>query len=100
MRYYSGFLFFPTIVAGFCKFFRRTITADVAHCQGVEPQSYGTTFDFFAYDSNHNLVSMPLYHSIGSECDETWKIVFRLSKRYQAFKGRDASQLLTKIIYL
>lgn len=84
-EYYGGFLFVPSIAEHFCKFGRKTSTADAAHCEGVGPQSYGTTFEVMVYDSNHHVVPILFSHSVGSESEETWSHVFKAVQKIPGF---------------
>lgn len=84
-RYYSGLLFVPSTSAHFCSFGRLTTTADAAHCQGIGPQSYGTTFEVVGYDANNNLVPLLFYHYIGTESEESWRVVFTALKAISGF---------------
>ena len=83
--YYSGFVFVPSIASDFCESGRMTTSADAAHCQGCGPQSYGTTFEVVGYDATHNLVPLLFAHSVGTECEETWTIVFSKLKAVPGF---------------
>lgn len=48
-QYYGGFHFVPTVASHFCKHCRKMASSDAAHCQGVVPQSYETSFDAVIY---------------------------------------------------
>ncbi|CAN8065712.1 unnamed protein product [Agarophyton chilense] len=71
-RYHGGFLFVPSVAEQYCKKGRRTTAADAAQCDGVGPQSYGTTYEVVTYDTNHHLIPLLFAHFIGAECFETW----------------------------
>lgn len=75
-RYYGGFIFVPSIAAHICETGRKTCAADAAHCDGVGPQSYGTTFEVVCYDCNNHLIPIVFAHFVGPECLETWRHVF------------------------
>lgn len=75
--YYGGFLFIPSIAVHMCRTARMTAAADASHCQGVGPQSYGTTFEVILYDGNHHIVPILFAHAVGTESEETWSRVFR-----------------------
>lgn len=51
---------------------RRKSSSDASRCQGVGPQSYGTTPEVVLYDSNHKVVPILFSHSISMEWEETW----------------------------
>lgn len=78
MRSYYGFLFAPSISVGFSTVGRLTTTSDAAHWPGLGTPSCGTTFEVSPTTQN---TTFPLifYHSIGTDCDDTWRIVVRLS---------------------
>lgn len=80
MRYYSGVLFVTSIVARFCQCGILTTTADAGPCPVVWSEWYGTMFEVVAYNANRNHIPMIFYHFIGTECDNNWRIVCRLSK--------------------
>lgn len=54
-RYYGGFVFIPPVASHICATRRTTREADAAHCDGVGPKSYGTTFEVVAYGYNNHL---------------------------------------------
>lgn len=82
-RYYGGFWFIPTVATQYCQYGRKTASADAAHCEGIGPQSYGTTFEVVTYDANNHLLPVFFGHFVGAECYEYWKTVF------DAMKGID-----------
>lgn len=90
--YYGGFVFTPSIASHMCKEGRLTMAADAAHCEGVGPQSYGTTFEVVGYDTNNHLIPLVFGHSVGPECYEFWKIIFDACA---AIDGFDIAQRTT-----
>lgn len=82
-RYNSGIIFVPNVARQFIKEGRKTFAADVAHCDGVGPQAYGTTFEVVTYDTNMHLLSLLFALFMGAECHEYWKIVFEECKNLE-----------------
>lgn len=74
--YYAGFVFVPNIARHMCDTGRKTCSADAAHCQGVGPQSYGTTFEVVSYDGNNHVTPLCFAHYVGTESAESWETVF------------------------
>ena len=74
--YYSGFVFVPSIASHFCKYGSATTAADAAQCQGCGPQSYGTTYEVVGYDANHSTLPLFFAHTVGTESEESWTMVF------------------------
>lgn len=83
--YYSVFGFVPSIAPDVCELGQMTTNADAAHCQGCGPQSYRTTFEVLRYDANHHLVLLLFADSVGTECEETWTLVFSMLKCVPVF---------------
>ena len=84
-KYYSGFVFVPSIASHFCKYGRAATAADAAHCHGCRPQSYGTTYEVIGYDANHSIAPLLLAHTVGTESEESWTMVFTNLKRVPEF---------------
>ncbi|PXF40085.1 hypothetical protein BWQ96_10211 [Gracilariopsis chorda] len=84
-RYYGRLLFVPSVAAAYCQYGRRTAAADAAHCDGVGPQSYGTTFEVVTYDTNMHLLPLLFAHFIGTEDYGTWEKVFEECKLIPGF---------------
>lgn len=68
--YYSGIVFVPSVSKTYFLNERITTAADTACCDGVGPQSKGTTFEVVTYDTNINLLQLSFAHFIGAECQE------------------------------
>lgn len=64
---------------------RMTTTADVAHCEGHGPQSYGTIFEAAIYDTNNHICPLLFDHSVGTEREETWMPIFQAMADLDAF---------------
>lgn len=76
-QYYAGFIFMPSICKHMAATCRKTSAADAAHCQGLGPQSYGTTYEVVLYDTNNHITPICFAHSVATENGETWKSVFQ-----------------------
>ena len=85
-RYNGGFVFVPSIAEHICHTGRATTTTDAAHCDGVGPQSYGTTFGVLGYDCNSHLVLTLFAHHVGAECLETWALVLETCSKISGFE--------------
>lgn len=83
--YYAGFTFTASIAEHMAQKCRKVSSADAAHCQGVGPQSYGTTFEMVLYDTNNHLVPIWFMHSVGTECAEVWEVIFRSAQEVDGF---------------
>lgn len=75
-RYNGGIAFVPNVAENFFHTARNCATADVSYCQGVGPQSYGTTFEVVLYDANHNISPLCSSLSVAMVLEETWGLVF------------------------
>ena len=84
-RYYGGFVFVPSVASHICATGRMTASADAAHCDGIGPQSYGTTFEVVSYDANNHLFPLVFAHFVGAECLETWTRVFQACAGIEGF---------------
>ena len=71
-RYYGGMIFVPSVAERYVACGRKTTAADAAHCDGIGPQSYGTTFEVVTYDTNMHLLPLVFAHFVGVECYEYW----------------------------
>lgn len=91
-RYYSGFLFVPSMSRSVGEMGRDTCAAEAAHCDGVERQSYGTTFEVLGYDANNHLCPIVFPHFLGAESMDTWGEVF---KACYLINGFDTSRRTT-----
>lgn len=67
---------------------------DAANCDGIGPQSYGTTFELVTYETNMHLLPLVFAHFIGAECAEYWKIVFQECKRLPGFDDPTITTIL------
>lgn len=76
-KYYGGLLFVPSVANRYVELGRKTAAADAAHCDGVGPQSYGTSFEVVTYDTNMHLLPLVFAHFIGPENNDNWKKVLR-----------------------
>lgn len=84
-RYYEGLLFVPSVACQYIREGRNTCAADAAHCDGVGPQSYGTTFEVVTYDTNMHLLPLLFAHFVGAECHEYWHRVFSECQKLEGF---------------
>lgn len=69
-RNYSGIIFVPNVERKYVKEGRKTCATDAAHCDGVGPHSYGTTFDVVNYETNMRLLPIMFANLVGVECYE------------------------------
>ena len=92
--YYAGFIFTPSVATHMCATARMTCAADAAHCDGVGPQSYGTTCDVVAYDANNQLTLLVFAHSVGLECYDSWKMVFQACAMMDGFDVETRTTIL------
>ena len=80
-RYYGGFIFNPSVAQRICATGRMTASADAAHCDGIGPQSYGTTFEVVAYDVNNHLFPLIFAHFVGPENLQTSQVFLQHARR-------------------
>lgn len=66
-----GSFFVPGTSINLSTTARMTATADVAHCHGLSPQSYGTMLQAAVYDTNSHICPLVFAHSVRTECEET-----------------------------
>ena len=62
-----------------------TASADAAHCDGIGPQSYGTSFKVVGYDANNHLFPLVFAHFVGPESLQTWTQVFTACEKIDGF---------------
>lgn len=79
-RYYTGFVFFPSVAMKLCQSGRLCCSGDAAHCQGIGKQSYGTTFEVVGYDDNNDIFPLCFSQNVSTESEETWMEVFKAVK--------------------
>ena len=84
-RSYGGLLFVRSVAARYCALGCKTAAADVAHCDGLGPQSYGTILEVVTYDTNMHLLPLVFAHFVGAERYEYWRIVFEACKEIPGF---------------
>jgi len=84
-EYYGGFIFVLSVAKHFCLTDRTTCAADAAHCDGVRPQSYVTTFEVVGYDTTKPLFPLAFGHSLGPEFLETWIPMFSACADIEGF---------------
>lgn len=69
---------------------RKKTAADPFHCDGIDPQSYGTLFKVVTYDTSNQMLSLELAYFVGSECEEYWTSLF---EAYKCLPGFDVTEL-------
>lgn len=73
---------------------KMTTAADGAHCDGVGPQRYGTTFEVVTFNTNRDILSLVLANLSGSECHKCWKEVLLHYVKIKRFDVLDQTTLV------
>lgn len=67
--YYGGFILIPSIAEDMFRSCPVTSAAHTLHFQGVLQQLYEKIVEVVVYDGNPPVISVLVYHYIGTECE-------------------------------